>query len=57
MTFANYVHNFIQHLTVKVNSICRGNYWGLPVWISSNESATDHMYYILHMLEKKWEYN
>jgi len=24
---ANYVQNFIQHPAVKVNSICRGNYW------------------------------
>jgi len=24
---ANYVQNFIQHPALKVNSICRGNYW------------------------------
>ena len=26
--FANYVRNFIQHFALKVNYICRGNYWG-----------------------------
>ena len=26
--FAKYVQNFIHHPAVKVNSICRGNYWG-----------------------------
>jgi len=25
---ANYVQKFIQHPAIKVNSICRGNYWG-----------------------------
>jgi len=25
---------FIQHPAVKINSICRGNYWGSSVWIS-----------------------
>ena len=30
---ANYVQNFIQHPAVKVNSICRGNYWGTSMWI------------------------
>ena len=24
---------FIQHRAVKVNPICRGNYWGSSVWI------------------------
>jgi hypothetical protein len=24
---------FIQHPAIKVNSICRGNYWGSSVWI------------------------
>jgi len=24
---ANYIQNFIQHLAVKVNSMCGGNYW------------------------------
>ena len=26
--FGSYVQHFIQHPAVKVNSICRGNYWG-----------------------------
>jgi len=37
MTFANYVQNFIQLPTVKVNSICRGNYWGESAWISTQQ--------------------
>jgi hypothetical protein len=31
--FVNYVQNFIQHPSVKVNSIIRGNYWVSSVWI------------------------
>jgi hypothetical protein len=31
--FVNHIQNPIQHPSVKVNSICRGNYWGLSVWI------------------------
>jgi hypothetical protein len=27
--------NFIQHSLVKVNSMCRQNYLGSPVWIST----------------------
>jgi hypothetical protein len=27
-----YVQNFIQHPALKVNSICRGNYWGSKMW-------------------------
>ena len=30
---ANYVQNFVQHPALKVNSICRGNYWGSSMWI------------------------
>jgi len=37
ITFANYVQNFIQNPAVKVNSICRGNYWGSPMWISTQQ--------------------
>jgi hypothetical protein len=33
--FVNYIQNSIQHSCVKVNSICRGNYWGSSVWIST----------------------
>jgi hypothetical protein len=29
------LQNFIQHTSVKVNLICRGNYWGSSVWIST----------------------
>ena len=35
--FANNVQNFIQHPAVKVNSICRGNYWRSSVWISTDQ--------------------
>jgi hypothetical protein len=28
ITFVDYVQNSIQHSFVKVNSICRGKYWG-----------------------------
>jgi hypothetical protein len=31
--FVNYVQNVILHLSVKVNSIFRGNYWVSSVWI------------------------
>ena len=34
---ANYVQYFIQHPAVKVNSICRGNYWVLSMWISTQQ--------------------
>jgi hypothetical protein len=37
VTFVNYIQNFIQHSRVKVNSICRGNYWGSSVWISKQQ--------------------
>ena len=29
--------NSIQHPAVKVNSICRGNYWGSSRWISTKQ--------------------
>jgi hypothetical protein len=35
--FANYVQNFIQHPALRFNSMCRGNYWGSSVWISTQE--------------------
>jgi hypothetical protein len=31
--FANYIQNFIQNHAVKVNSICRGKFWGSSIWI------------------------
>jgi len=37
ITFVNYVQNFIQHAAVKVNSICRGNYWESSVWILTQQ--------------------
>ena len=35
--FNCYIYNFIQHPAVKVNCICRGNYWGSSVWISMQQ--------------------
>jgi hypothetical protein len=35
-----------QHLALNVNSICRGNYWGSLVWISTQQ--VKHWSYILH---------
>ena len=32
--FVNYVQNVIQYPAVKVNSICKGNYWESSVWTS-----------------------
>jgi hypothetical protein len=32
--FCQLLTDFIQNPAVKVNSICRGNYWGLSMWIS-----------------------
>jgi len=31
--FSNYIQNSTQHSPVKVNSICRRNYWGSSMWI------------------------
>ena len=28
---------FVQHPALKVNSICRGNYWGSSMWIPTQE--------------------
>jgi hypothetical protein len=33
--FINYIQNSIKHLSLKVNLICRGNYWGSSVWVST----------------------
>ena len=49
--------NSIQHPSLKVNSICRGNYRGSSMWVPAQQ--VDYWSFILHssMLEKKWEYN
>jgi len=31
----NYLQNFIQNPAVKINSICKGNYWVSLMWIST----------------------
>ena len=46
ITFANHLQNFIQHPTLKVNSICEGNYWGSSMWLSTQQ--VDYGSYILH---------
>jgi hypothetical protein len=30
--FTNYVQNITEYPAVKVNSICRGYYWGSSMW-------------------------
>ena len=56
--FVNYLQNFIQHPAVKVNSRCRGNYWGSQYGFRChNRSTIDHVFCIRQILEKKWEYN
>jgi hypothetical protein len=44
---------------ILLSSLCRGNYWGSSVWISTqnNRSTTDQIFRIRQILEKKWEYN
>jgi len=51
--FVNYVQNFIQHPAVKVNSICRENYWGSE-WITMQQ--VNYWSYILHS-SNTWEKN
>ena len=31
LSSVKYIQNFIQNFVVKVNSICRGNYWGFSM--------------------------
>ena len=35
--FNCYTHNLVQQPAVKVNFICRGNYWGSSMWISMHQ--------------------
>jgi len=37
ISFVTYVHYFIQHPPVKVNSVCRRNYCGSSVWIAKQQ--------------------
>jgi hypothetical protein len=55
ITFANYVQNVIQHPALKVNSIYRENFWGSTMWISTQQSTTDHILCIRQILAKKME--
>jgi len=49
--FVNYAKYFIQHLTVKVNSICRGNYCGSSVLIWTKQVS--YWVYVVHVLKTK----
>ena len=33
----NYVQNFAQHPSLKVNSTCRGNYWRSSMWVPTRQ--------------------
>ena len=33
----NYIRNIVQHPSLKVNSICRGNYWGSSMWVPTQQ--------------------
>jgi len=35
--FFNHVQNFVQRPDIKIDSICKGNYWGSSVWISTQQ--------------------
>jgi hypothetical protein len=35
--FCQLCTKFFQHPAVKVNSICRGNYWGSSMWLSTQQ--------------------
>ena len=45
---------FVQHPALKVNSICRGRYWGSSMWIPMQQ--VDYWSYILHS-SNTWEKN
>ena len=54
--FVSYLENFIQHPAVKLNSICRGNYWGSLVLILTQQ--VNYWSYVLLSSNswEKWEY-
>jgi hypothetical protein len=35
ISLINYIQTSIKHPSVKVKPICRGNYWGSSVWVST----------------------
>ena len=43
---------FVQHPSLKVISICRGNYWGSSMWVPTKQ--VDYWSFILHS-SKAWE--
>ena len=46
ITFSSYIQNFNLHSAVKINSICRGIYWGSSVRIWTQQ--TNKWAYIVH---------
>jgi hypothetical protein len=50
-------NTFIQHPSVKVSFISRGNYWGSSSIFRRNMSTTDHIFCNRNILQNKWEYN
>ena len=42
-----------QHNSVKVNTICRGDYWDHQCGFRRNRSTTDHIFCIRQILKKK----
>jgi len=37
ITFTNYIYNFIQYYCLKVNAICRWNYFETSVWTETKQ--------------------
>ena len=51
---STYIQNFIQHPTIKVNCIYRGNDWGSSMWFRRNCTTSDHIF-CSQIFEKKME--
>jgi hypothetical protein len=50
-----YIQNFIQHPSVRVNSMCRINYWDHQCRFQHNKSPTDHIFCICQIFKKNWD--
>ena len=55
--FVKCIQICIQHPSGKVNSICTENVWDHQCGFLRNSSATDHIFCVRQILEKKCEYN
>jgi hypothetical protein len=51
ITFVNYIQNFIQCIAFKVNSTCRGNYWGIisVVFIAASQLLIIHTAFVKYL--------